>query len=400
MKMHKLSIVILLILYFANVAAAESEYWYPPKHPDDFDLASEEMAKRSVIKIVSEWQEGKVDVGTGIMLGYEENALFFLTASHVIFDSDIGTADSIEVRFLGELVKFRYASVYKYDERKDVGVIILRNFFEEEHLNKIVKLPIDLKFNFNGFSQVKSLGHPNDREWYITRGNTKPINSVLQMGIEPKLTQNGNSGGPVLSSDNKMIGMVIEGEGEQQGYAIKMEAVFQILNDWNIPYRTRIVGDINRNIEFIRRAAWEEELERLKGQPLPIVHGTKMWQAKYSISGNGNARIFEQYDKTSYIEYLGYYGSSATLDEAWRLWTREISSAIFQDEKYYVKEKGRYDIHFFKYYKDRWLAKLSAPKISFEIIEEYGDLYLVVYDFENNVIPDLVGLLRTYFKAQ
>ena len=94
MKMHKLSIVILLILYFANVAAAESEYWYPPKHPDDFDLASEEMAKRSVIKIVSEWQEGKIDVGTGIMLGYEENALFFLTASHVIFDSDIGTADS------------------------------------------------------------------------------------------------------------------------------------------------------------------------------------------------------------------------------------------------------------------------------------------------------------------
>ena len=398
MKYFIYTLIIGLYLNPIVTFADKSSVWYPPKLPDDIELASEQMAKRSVIKIVSEWQEGIVEVGAGIMLDYIENGLFFLTASHVIYRPDVGTADEIEIHFFGDRINKFSANVYRYDEKSDVAVVILLNFYDKNYLDKIVKLPIDLNFEYKQYTKVKSLGHPNDKEWVFSKGNTKPIVHPILMGLDPNMAQNGNSGGPVLSEKNKIVGMVIEGQGQKIGYAVRIQPILNILDNWKIPYHTRIVGNISGNIKYIRKAVWDQDLDRLKGTSLPKNGNVLLWRSKYSVVGNKAARIFERFGKVCYVEHLGYYGSAATLDEAWRLWVRELVSAITKDEPYRVKEEGRYHIHFVKFGTDTWLARLSDPKIHFEIFEQRGDLFFVAYYFDNDFMKEIVGLIRDYFK--
>lgn len=384
-KLLRLAFCMLLIGTAGYVSA--QEIWRPPSLPDVGGLASTAVIERGVVKVVSSWNSGDSEIGAGILLNVENGNLYILTAAHVV--RQFGSADRISIQFHGDSVNRSEGEILRYDDVNDVSVLVVRGFYRDDILKSFIKYPLAPGYDYARGGLIKTIGHPGDTEWLIAPGRSVAIAAETKMGLEADVVKYGNSGGPVLTNDNRVIGMVTDVEGQEIAYAVRMDFILRKLKEWNVPIRARFVGDVADHLASITNRTWDTDWESLKGVRMHYEKYERdhygIWQARESLLEAGDARIVEWLGKVAYIERLGEYAADASLDEAWRIWLNELNSCLpagpdKKQQAWQVYEPGRYQIRFEKYQGFAWP---SSRKVTIEVREYADALYVLIYNFEH-----------------
>ena len=151
--------------------------------------------------------ENRKSVVTVIALDTNQRPLYMGSGFFISGDGDVATnahviqtADSVIIRWRGENRKAH--KVIRYDERYDIAVL------ETDH-EKTPEIPIGDPDAVSPGEEVVALGNPRGRGGTVshgTLGGVRTINNVSYLQINAPNSP-GNSGGPVLNSKGRAIGI-------------------------------------------------------------------------------------------------------------------------------------------------------------------------------------------------
>jgi hypothetical protein len=327
--------------------------------------------------------------------------LYLLTAKHVV-RGELGTAKSISVQFYGDRNTTYPAELFRYDPTKDVAVLLLRHFLETRHLDRLTKYTLDRAFTrAGGSASVKAIGHPGDREWHVSYGTAAVTAGSDELTLPPDIATHGNSGGPLLSGDNRLVGMVTGGEGSKKAVALSINAITPLLDERpSVPYKVRILEPMDATIEALRKAAWDDKVDSLRSEQLEGDTRHGVWRARIGLIGNHKAILVQHTSEQTYIELLGQYRLAAQRQEAWRAWRRAIADAIRKDpekEKYHVEEKSPTRVLYWKY-KGLDLSAMHSRRVTFDLIQSSDSIYLLVYQYKTDMDDYHVGWYDRHLK--
>ena len=190
---------------------------------------------RSVVLIIAEFsgreRQGN-EYGTGLVIQRDGNRTLIITNRHVIFDQATRKqGQNIQVEFFseppsGQLRMRRNARILgmtSADDNLDIAVLEVTG-----------PLPDDIKplrTSSNPLQRemrVRAIGHPvRGFPWSIEPGTISSYNSQ-QFQISGTAIQAGNSGGPVINSENQLLGIVVEVDGGL-GFAYPMPVIMEKL---------------------------------------------------------------------------------------------------------------------------------------------------------------------------
>ena len=376
MTQYLLRSFFIVILLCSNILDVNAENWYPPVAPDMIKDAPFTFINRGIFKIQASWVEDNEEIheelGAGISLGIRRNKLYVMTAGHVIKHRAHGRATIIKVSLSAAPKTAYIAEFIQVDSKYDFGVIALeRTQIDTKDFDRVVKIAIDKDFLFGPGENLSVIGHTLGKSWVVSNTYTRAIkNDFVQLG-RGTIT-NGNSGGPVLNKHNQMVGIVTSISGDS-AYALPISKALEILERWDVPYRQKLISNFVENFLKIIRAIREKEDEDLMvGDKKVYLHGFRKSNVAlfdktkaawiYDIQHNKNENF--------YVELIGDYpGNKNQLDEAWRIFVREIAKNLPADfEK--VKDNG-YKVVF-------WYFKMFVGSIHVRI-EVFSDrLYLII----------------------
>ena len=175
-----------LVLLFVIVAG-----FFDRAHSSAARIAGQNQ--KSVVTVIAlDRNQRPLSMGSGFFISGDGDVA---TNAHVI-----QTADSVIVRWRGENRKAH--KVIRYDERYDLAVL------ETGHENT-PKIPIGDPDAVSPGEVVVALGNPRGSGGTVsngTLGGIRTINDVSYLQINAPNTP-GNSGGPVLNSDGRAIGI-------------------------------------------------------------------------------------------------------------------------------------------------------------------------------------------------
>lgn len=200
--------VVLLVLATAVPSAAQSI----------------EDLKKGVVKITAQ-AEGKTKVGTGFIVRLEEDAVYIVTAAHVV-EGD----PQPKVVFRGKETKSFLAQVKGTKGKDPRGVAVL--VVEGNVPQGLVALPVSSDFEANGGEEVTVIGFPRMPAvpWAVTPGMV--TGQEGEYLVFSGAAAEGNSGGPVLLNGN-VIGVVTE-VLSQYGYAVPTPIRRLALRGWGV----------------------------------------------------------------------------------------------------------------------------------------------------------------------
>ena len=169
---------------------------------------------RSTARIIAEVSAEGTSIGAGWVVKKEANAVWIVTNRHVISDSKTKIlSKKIEVEFFSELPdtkRPRYpATIINSTDADDLelDLAVLKVTGIPDDIQKLEMRPGRVQRDAN----VRIIGHPYTIEnpWSVSRGevvNYNPNNPEISMS---GLFAQGNSGGPVVDSENKVIGIMV-----------------------------------------------------------------------------------------------------------------------------------------------------------------------------------------------
>ncbi|MEG4521460.1 tetratricopeptide repeat protein [Microcoleus sp. C2D2] len=176
---------------------------------------------RSVVLVTANFPNSREkqgsEYGTGLVIQRDGNRTLIITNRHVIFEQATGKqGQNIQVEFFSEpppdkLRMRRNARVLgmtSADDNLDIAVLEVTD-----------PLPDDIKplpTSSNPIQRqmaVRAIGHPvRGIPWSIEPGTISSYDSQ-QLQISGTAIQAGNSGGPVINSENQILGIVVEIDG-------------------------------------------------------------------------------------------------------------------------------------------------------------------------------------------
>lgn len=219
--------------------------------------------KRGVVAVLAEKKTDLNQQGGGMGTGFIVAENYILTNHHVIEG-----ATKLEIA-MEDNEKTYAAEVIYSDKASDVAAIKITDWetFEKENNYKI--LPTTRSYTL--LEDVYAIGHPWGLFWTVSKGIIsrdllqKPgsMNFFIQTDAD---VYNGNSGGPLIDSDGRVIGInsnMISNEGGSYGLAIPMIIVEKVLSDlekykevrWAIIGVTLEAGNIIKEIDASKPAA-------------------------------------------------------------------------------------------------------------------------------------------------
>ncbi|MGE5659514.1 MAG: tetratricopeptide repeat protein [Actinomycetota bacterium] len=207
---------------------------YLPKNDPSFPIL------RPVVLIIAEFsgreRQGS-EYGTGLVIQRDGNRTLIITNRHVIFDEKTGKqGQNIQVEFFSDppsekLRMRRNARVLgmtSADDKLDIAVLEITDPLPDD----IKPLPISSN-PIQRQMAVRAIGHPQrGLPWAIEPGTISSYNSQ-QLQISGAAIQQGNSGGPVINSENQVLGIVVEVEGGL-GFAYPMPVIMEKLRQLGI----------------------------------------------------------------------------------------------------------------------------------------------------------------------
>ena len=190
---------------------------------------------RSVVLIKSDFSSRErpgSESGTGLVIQRDGNRTLIITCRHVIFEQATGQqGQNIQVEFFseppsGKLRMRRNARVLgmtSANDNLDIAVLEVTDPLPDD----IKPLPTSSNPIQRQMS-VRAIGHPvRGIPWSIEPGTISSYNSQ-QLQISGTAIQAGNSGGPVINSENQLLGIVVEVDGGL-GFAYPMPVIMEKL---------------------------------------------------------------------------------------------------------------------------------------------------------------------------
>ena len=210
-------------------AEAMDDRQYLPKNEPSFPIL------RPVVLIIAEFSSGDKlgpENGTGLVIQRDGNRTLIITNRHVIFDEKTRKqGQNIQVEFFseppsGKLRMRRNARVLGMTpptDNLDIAVLEVTDPLPDD----IKPLPTSSNPLQRQMS-VRAIGHPlRGIPWSIEPGTISSYNSQ-QLQISGTAIQAGNSGGPVINSENQLLGIVVEVD-EGLGFAYPMPVIMEKL---------------------------------------------------------------------------------------------------------------------------------------------------------------------------
>ncbi|MGI2902119.1 tetratricopeptide repeat protein [Tolypothrix sp. VBCCA 56010] len=211
---------------------------------------------RSVVRVIAQIPTGN-SVGAGWVVKREGNKAWIVTNRHVVTSETSGQqSKKIELEFYSEpppgKFKPRYAA-------KIVNITDTNNPLDLALL-EVTGIPDDIKTlpiasgRVPLTTQVRVIGHPsNGADWTVVSGQVSNfLSQDRKLQIQATLAQ-GNSGGPVIDSQNQVVGLMVQISDPSQnfkeqastnqppisatggfGFAYSMDIVVEQLRSWGI----------------------------------------------------------------------------------------------------------------------------------------------------------------------
>lgn len=189
--------------------------------------------KEGIVLIVAEKRVG-ADQASGIGTGFfiDENTI--LTNDHVISDSV-----SVKVALNGSS-KFYDAEVVNADRVADVAIIELKDIESFKRDNHYRVLRFADKYDLQVTEDVYAIGHPWGLTWSVSKGILSAIDRKMTdapkvlLQVDANVFQ-GNSGGPLLNSHGRVIGinsLMLAHQGGSYGFALPNSMIERVMRDW------------------------------------------------------------------------------------------------------------------------------------------------------------------------
>jgi superkiller protein 3 len=191
---------------------------------------------RSVVLVTANFPNSRErqgsEYGTGSVIQRDGNRTLIITNRHVIFEQATGQqGQNIQVEFFseppsGKLRMRRNARILgmtSANDNLDIAVLEVTDPLPDD----IKPLPASSNTIQRQMS-VRAIGHPvRGIPWSIEPGTISSYNSQ-QLQISGTAIQAGNSGGPVINSENQLLGIVVEVDGGL-GFAYPMPVIMEKL---------------------------------------------------------------------------------------------------------------------------------------------------------------------------
>lgn len=188
-------------------------------------------SKNGVVAVLSEKKNDKGEQGDGLGTGFFVAENYILTNHHVIEG-----ATKIEIAVEDNEKTYPVEVIYS-DKAADVAAIKIIDWenFKKENNYKILTMTKD----YSLLEDVYAIGHPWGLFWTVSKGIIsrdllqKPNSQNFFIQTDADI-YNGNSGGPLLDSKGRVIGInsnMIANEGGSYGLAIPTIIVEKVLAD-------------------------------------------------------------------------------------------------------------------------------------------------------------------------
>ena len=179
-------------------------------------LAEEPLVNvlRSTARIIAQVSAEGKSFGAGWVVKKEANTVWIVTNQHVISDRKTKIpSKKIEVEFFSELSdaeRPRYpAEIINSTDADDseLDLAVLKVTGIPYDIQRLELRPSRVRLD----EDVRIIGHPYtiDTPWIVSRGEVLNYSSSNPMIFMNGLFAQGNSGGPVVDSNNKVIGMMV-----------------------------------------------------------------------------------------------------------------------------------------------------------------------------------------------
>ena len=228
---HVFLIIISLLIKSSNILSQETH----------------EHLKCSVVKVIV---NGECK-GAGIILGVDDfKRVYILTSYHVIENSiEHEKMPYIEFyNFQGH--HFRAEMNHKYIDKKSydlAGLIV--SFKNEKLVDEIEEINFADSVRIADGESVCIVGHPIGFNWKVDKTMEKIGILDDDIVIRGQISE-GNSGGPVLDNNFKMIGLMTKKEEDNTlGYALEIDFIKELLENWKFPPQ----GLINIHGQVLKR---------------------------------------------------------------------------------------------------------------------------------------------------
>jgi len=200
-----------------------------------------EAQRAAVVKLQIQRTDGAVETAAGLLVGKDQLNAYFITASHAVEQNDRGVeVRSVQIQFLIGTESFDAFVFEKYNRTLDLSVV------RTALTNLPPGIPLVVRRNVAVGSSVRIIGHPLKVGWSLWQGsvqkeygpNDEPHLFVTNLD---KSLVGGYSGGPVLDSEGRFVGMHTRTD-PGYGIATKSKDIIDQLVAWRIP--TNNLGDV------------------------------------------------------------------------------------------------------------------------------------------------------------
>ena len=171
-------------------------------------------AKTSVVRVLQADGKSLTGAGSGFFVGSD----LVVTNSHVIMNDDDELAEHIIVcDFEGEFLPLH--GVAYQDKKRDIAIILLKTRVQENRALFLLQGDPRYTQDLQLGDQLAAIGHPLGFDFSVSTGELSGIRSAYQVGeelgrvLEGTWLQHtapispGNSGGPLLDGNGKVVGM-------------------------------------------------------------------------------------------------------------------------------------------------------------------------------------------------
>ena len=188
-------------------------------------LSAQEAIKSPVV-----WIQAGNETGAGILVGNRGSNMYVVTAYHLVVDAP----DDLRVYFYPGGTQQASASIVQVNSRFDLAVIQCDEPTDYPMPNSYALVSAPPSFR----QEVTVVGHPSGDRWMSNVSNR--VNGLEYEGDDRFFTigsqglARGNSGGPVLDVQNRLLGMVQEVDF-RKAVCISSGQIRRSLQSWAIP---------------------------------------------------------------------------------------------------------------------------------------------------------------------